>query len=109
MKKSFLILDSFFKFQSIAHLFIIVWAFFISNLQNQFEIWKYIEHINKVLFFIYFLIALLSVIVLIIQIWKFYFSPNNNIKKMLWIVVNIVLFYGVLVAVYYLSEQFRFY
>ena len=108
MKKSFLILDSLFKFQSIAYLFIIIWAFFISNLQNQFEIWKYIEQINEILFFIYFLIGLASVIILIIQIFKIYFSSDSNMIQRVWIVTNILLYYGVLLAVFYLSAQFRF-
>lgn len=108
MKKSFLILDSFLKIQSTVYLFIILWAFLIANLQDQFTVWKYIEQINKILFFIYFLIGLVSVIVLIKQILKIYFSSDNTIKKRLWIVANILLYYGVLSAVFYLSAQFRF-
>ncbi|MBB4802893.1 membrane protein YdbS with pleckstrin-like domain [Flavobacterium nitrogenifigens] len=108
MKKGFLILDSFLKFQSIVYLFIIIWAVLIANLQNQFTVWKYIEKINKILFFIYFLIGLVSVIILIIQILKIYFSSDNSMKRKVWIVANILLYYGVLSAVFYLSAQFRF-
>ncbi len=108
MKKGFLSLDSFLKFQSIVYLFIIIWAVLIANLQNQFTIWKYIEQINKILFFICFLIGLVSVIILIIQILKIYFSSDNNMKRKVWIVANILLYYGVLLAVFYLSAQFRF-
>lgn len=108
MNKSFLISDSFLKYQSIAYLFIIFWAILIRNAQSMFVIFKYTELINQVLFFIYFVVVLSSVVVLIKQILRVYFSLDNNIKRSIWLVVNIFLYYGVLLADLYISSQFRF-
>ncbi|MEZ0130881.1 hypothetical protein AB9T88_14400, partial [Flavobacterium sp. LBUM151] len=95
-------------YQSIAYLFIILWTILIANFQNLFSIWKYVELINTTLFFIYFLIGLSSVLILIKQILRIYFSSDNGIKIKVWIVVNIALYYGVLLADLYLSTQIRF-
>ena len=108
MKNSSLISDSFLKYQSVAYLFIIFWAIFIRNVQNMFVIFRYTELINQVLFFIYFVVVLSSVVLLIKQISRIYFSPDNNVKRSIWIVVNIFLYYGVVFADLYLSTQFRF-
>lgn len=108
MKNNYLISNSFLKYQSIAYLFIIFWAILIRNVQSLFVIFKFTELINLVLFFIYFVIVLLSVIVLIKQIRRIYFSSENDIEKSVWIVVNIFLYYGVVFADLYLSTQFRF-
>jgi hypothetical protein len=108
MKNNYLISNSFLKYQSITYLFIIFWAILIRNVQSLFVIFKFTELINRVLFFIYFVIVLLSVIVLIKQIRRIYFSSENDIEKSVWIVVNIFLYYGVVFADLYLSTQFRF-
>lgn len=108
MNNNFLISHLFLKYQSIVYLFIILWALLIANFQNLFVIWKYIELINRIIFFVYFLIGLSSVIILIMQISGIYFSSENNIKRRVWIVVNILLYYGVLSGDLFLSTQFRF-
>ncbi|KIA98756.1 hypothetical protein OA88_20430 [Flavobacterium sp. JRM] len=108
MNNNFLISDLFLKYQSLAYLIIIFWAILISSFQSLFVIWKHIEMINLILFFVYFLIGLSSVIILIMQISRIYFSSDNSIKRRVWIVVNILLYYGVLYADLYLSTQTRF-
>ncbi|KFF04407.1 hypothetical protein B0A68_17320 [Flavobacterium reichenbachii] len=107
MKNSFLISVSFLKYQSAAYLFVILWTVLIAKVQSMFVIFKYTELINEVLFFIYFVVVLSSVILLIKQISRIYFSSESNIKRSVWIVVNIFLYYGVLLADLYLASQFR--
>jgi hypothetical protein len=108
MKKSFLISDSFLKYQSIAYLVIILWTILIVNVHSMFVIFRFTELINQVLFFIYFVVVLSSVVILIKQILKIYFSLEHSIKSCVWIAVNIFLYYGVLLADLYLVSQFRF-
>lgn len=108
MKNNFLISDSFLKYQSAAYLFVILWTVLIAKVQSMFVIFKYTELINQVLFFIYFVVVLSSVVVLIKQISRIYFFSESNIKRSVWIVVNIFLYYGVLLADLYLVSQFRF-
>ncbi len=108
MKNSYLISFPFLKFQSIVYLFIIFWAILIKNVQSLFVVWKYTEEISVILFFMYILVALGSVILLIMQVLKIYFSLDNSLKKKIWIVANIVLYYGVLFADLLLSTQIRF-
>jgi hypothetical protein len=108
MNNNFLISDLFLKYQSLAYLIIIFWAILISSFQSLFVIWKHIEMINLILFVVYFLIGLSSVIILIMQISRIYFSSDNSIKRRVWIVVNILFYYGVLYADLYLSTQTRF-
>jgi len=111
MKQGIITSYSFLRLQSIAFFFIIVWALLIKNFQILFVVWKHIELVNKILFVIYFFTVLISVVVLIKQIRSLYFNDDDdddqNTLKRIWVVFNIILYYGVMAADLYLVSQSR--
>jgi hypothetical protein len=98
MKNSVLISYPFLRVQSILYVFIIAWTIMIRKFPDIFVIWKYVELVNQILFFIYLIIGLGSVLVLIGQILNVYLYSESSIKKGVWTTANIVLYWGVLIA-----------
>jgi hypothetical protein len=98
----------FLRTQTIAYCIVIAWSYLLYSYQDIFLITRYIESFTALLFFIYFFVILFSVIILIIQLKKIFISEDETLLKKLWVVSNIILYYAVIMADLYLSNQIRF-
>jgi hypothetical protein len=97
----------FLKKQTLCYLFVITWATLIFFYQDIFLISKYIETLTLIIFAVYFIVVLSSTILLITQLIKIFIIEDEYEGIEARIVLNIVLYYGVVFADLYLSTQIR--